>query len=167
MSRRSRSRSASPARGGRLQALGGLVERSRGYRRGGGRPQNGGVEKVSARLRAWTLFFMVGLVLSGLTALAIPTEVEAGAALLGEDFRADGWIPEWAARWLRTIHDGVTTTAERAPLMFYGTDWLAFGHFAIALAFVGALRDPVRNRWLCHRWVSRLESEGAGVGPTP
>ena len=32
--------------------------------------------------------------------------------------------------------------------MFYGTDWLAFGHFAIAVAFVGALRDPVRNRWL-------------------
>ena len=31
--------------------------------------------------------------------------------------------------------------------MFYGTDWLAFGHFVIALAFVGALRDPVRNRW--------------------
>jgi len=34
------------------------------------------------------------------------------------------------------------------PLLFYGTDWLAFGHFAIAIAFVGALRDPVRNRWL-------------------
>ena len=32
--------------------------------------------------------------------------------------------------------------------MFYGTDWLAFGHFVIALAFLGALRDPVRNRWL-------------------
>jgi hypothetical protein len=32
--------------------------------------------------------------------------------------------------------------------MLYGTDWLAFGHFMIALAFVGALRDPVRNRWL-------------------
>jgi hypothetical protein len=32
--------------------------------------------------------------------------------------------------------------------MFYGTDWLAFGHFMIAFAFVGALRDPVRNRRL-------------------
>src|SRR5258707_11218602 len=32
--------------------------------------------------------------------------------------------------------------------MFYGTDWLAFGHFVIGLAFFGALRDPVRNRWL-------------------
>ena len=33
-------------------------------------------------------------------------------------------------------------------LLFYSTDWLAFGHFVIAIAFVGALRDPVRNRWL-------------------
>jgi hypothetical protein len=32
--------------------------------------------------------------------------------------------------------------------MAYGTDWLAFGHFVIAIAFIGALRDPVRNRWL-------------------
>ena len=36
----------------------------------------------------------------------------------------------------------------RSPFVFYGADWLAFGHFAIAIAFVGALRDPVRNRWL-------------------
>jgi len=34
------------------------------------------------------------------------------------------------------------------PFLFYGTDWLAFGHFMIAIAFVGALRDPVRNSWL-------------------
>jgi hypothetical protein len=30
----------------------------------------------------------------------------------------------------------------------YGTDWLAFGHFMIALAFVGPLRHPVRNIWV-------------------
>jgi hypothetical protein len=32
--------------------------------------------------------------------------------------------------------------------MAYGTDWLAFGHIAIAIAFIGALRNPVRNIWL-------------------
>jgi len=42
----------------------------------------------------------------------------------------------------------VEATASQAPLMFYGTDWLAFGHFVIGLAFLGAFRDPVRNRWL-------------------
>ena len=32
--------------------------------------------------------------------------------------------------------------------MAYGTDWLAFGHFAIAIAFIGPWRDPVRNIWV-------------------
>jgi len=32
--------------------------------------------------------------------------------------------------------------------MAYGTDWLAFGHFAIAVIYIGAWREPVRNRWL-------------------
>jgi len=41
----------------------------------------------------------------------------------------------------------VEAQAER-PFLFYGTDWLAFGHIVIAFVFVGALRDPVRNRWL-------------------
>jgi hypothetical protein len=50
--------------------------------------------------------------------------------------------------WLTTLRDGIHVASERAPFLFYGTDWLAFGHFVIALAFVGALRDPVRNRWL-------------------
>ena len=56
----------------------------------------------------------------------------------------------------------------------YGTDWLAFGHFAIAIAFVGALRGiPVWWRlidcsfgvfgliplWLCRRWAADLETQ--------
>ena len=40
------------------------------------------------------------------------------------------------------------SSTQTFPFLFYGTDWLAFGHFVIAIAFVGALRDPVRNRWL-------------------
>jgi hypothetical protein len=32
--------------------------------------------------------------------------------------------------------------------MFYGTDWLAFAHIVIAIAFIGPLRDPVKNVWV-------------------
>ncbi|HET9315800.1 MAG TPA: hypothetical protein VFQ51_09425, partial [Vicinamibacteria bacterium] len=42
----------------------------------------------------------------------------------------------------------VSLMSREAPFLSYGTDWLAFGHFMIALVFVGALQDPVRNRWL-------------------
>jgi hypothetical protein len=34
--------------------------------------------------------------------------------------------------------------------MAYGTDWLAFAHLVIAVAFWGPLRDPVRNIWVVH-----------------
>lgn len=86
--------------------------------------------------------------LSGVTAVPIRAEVALGARLLGEDFTAGGAIPPAVATWLRTVRDAVEAASSRSPLLFYGTDWLAFGHIAIALAFVGALRDPVRNRWL-------------------
>jgi hypothetical protein len=106
------------------------------------------MERLLARTRRWTVFFMAGLVVSGATAIPIHAQLNAAVALLGEDLRADGAIPEGAAAWLRTLRDGIRGTADRAPFMFYGTDWLAFGHLMIALSFVGAVRDPLRNRWL-------------------
>jgi hypothetical protein len=101
-----------------------------------------------ARIRAWTVFFIAGLVVSGATAIPIQSEVRVAQTLLGDDLSAQGRIPPGGSAWLRTVRDAINTTAERAPLMFYGTDWLAFGHFVIAIAYIGALRDPVRNRWL-------------------
>jgi hypothetical protein len=106
------------------------------------------MDRLRARIRAWTLFFIIGLLISGATAVPIQSEVALGEALLGEDFAAGGRMPAQVAAWLRTVRDAVETTATHAPLMFYGTDWLAFGHVVVALAFIGALRDPVRNRWL-------------------
>ena len=105
-------------------------------------------ERLRSRLRGWTLFFILGLVVSGATAIPIATQTRAAERLLGHDFRAGGTVPEGAATWLRAVRDAVEGTAGNAPLMFYGTDWLAFGHFAIAVAFIGALKDPARNRWL-------------------
>jgi hypothetical protein len=34
------------------------------------------------------------------------------------------------------------------PFLLYGTDWLAFAHLVIAVAFYGPYRDPVRNVWV-------------------
>ena len=105
-------------------------------------------DPLRARLRAGTLFIIVGLFLSGATALPLPSEIALAQAVLGPDMSAGGRLPAFVADWFRTVRDAVEQTDARAPLMFYGTDWLAFGHFAIGLACLGALRDPVRNRWL-------------------
>ena len=50
--------------------------------------------------------------------------------------------------WIERIHRGLTETGDRYPFLAYGTDWLAFAHLTIACAFIGPLRDPVRNIWV-------------------
>jgi hypothetical protein len=87
------------------------------------------------KIRLLTGFFILGLFLSGVTAIPLQSEVDC----LAKHFDSE---------WLSRIHAALGQTQAQYPFLFYGTDWLAFGHFVIAIAFIGALRDPVRNRWL-------------------
>jgi hypothetical protein len=106
---------------------------------------------LRGRIRTLTWLFIVGLVLSGATAIPLPSEVHWLMKVTGarEWVQVPGSLPApgWAV-WLTRVQDALNQTDQRWPFVFYGGDWLAFGHFAIAIAFVGALRDPVRNRWL-------------------
>jgi hypothetical protein len=101
---------------------------------------------LTRRIRILTMFFILGLVISGVTAIPLNTEI----SLLAKWFPSNSGSPAIAemARWLGKVQAALGETKQNFPFLFYGTDWLAFGHFVIALAFVGALRDPVRNRWL-------------------
>ena len=102
-----------------------------------------------ARIRVVTVLFIIGMVLSGATAIPLLTEIDWLAKLTGarETLTATAGTPAWAF-WLCKVQDAIHLAAEKSFFLFYGTDWLAFGHFVIALAFVGALRDPIRNKWL-------------------
>lgn len=73
----------------------------------------------------------------------MPGEVNRLVNFLGPDGQ-----PSVAAAWLLRVREALVQTQTQHPFLFYGTDWLAFGHFVTAIAFLGALRDPVRNRWL-------------------
>jgi len=46
--------------------------------------------------------------------------------------------------WLNKVRNGLDATYGRYPFIAYGTDWLAFGHFVIALVFYWAWKDPIR-----------------------
>jgi hypothetical protein len=50
--------------------------------------------------------------------------------------------------WLRRVYDALADSNRRYPFLAYGTDWLAFAHLVIAIAFIGPLIDPVRNKWV-------------------
>jgi hypothetical protein len=93
------------------------------------------------RIRALTWVFIVGLVLAGVTAIPLRWELEVLAKLSGADANSTGFL----VHWIRQVETALNQTAAQFPFLFYGTDWLAFGHFVIAIAFIGALRDPVRN----------------------
>jgi hypothetical protein len=55
------------------------------------------------------------------------------------------------AGWIARVRDGLDLAESRFPFLFYGFDWLGFGHLVIAAVFVGPFRDPVRNVWVI-RW---------------
>jgi len=103
---------------------------------------------LRGRIRSWTWVFIGGLVISGATAIPLVTELEWLTRWAGLENQTSATTASTLGRWLLTTREALHDTAAHHPLLFYGTDWLAFGHFVIAVAFIGALRDPVRNRWL-------------------
>lgn len=50
--------------------------------------------------------------------------------------------------WIERVRRGLDTADAEYPFLLYGTDWLAFAHLVIAVAFYGPYRDPVRNIWV-------------------
>lgn len=98
---------------------------------------------LQRRIRVWVWLFIIGLAISGATAIPLQTEVHTLATWFG-----DSQQHSLLAQWLFKVDHALTDVGTNHPFLFYGTDWLAFGHFMIALVFVGALRDPVRNKWL-------------------
>ena len=92
------------------------------------------------RIRVLLSVFIVGLVISGATALPLEMELRivAHGAAAGPG----------ATKWLLKIRDALIETNAKYPFIAYGTDWLAFAHFVIAIAFIGAWREPVKNIWV-------------------
>ena len=100
------------------------------------------------RVRILLGIFIAGLVLSGLTAFPLATELRWLTAVLGA--APDGKPEEYSGllSWLVRVRNAVEHTGAEYPFLAYGTDWLAFAHLVIAIAFIGPLRDPVRNVWV-------------------
>ncbi len=97
-------------------------------------------QRLIPRIRILLAVFIVGLVLSGATALPLETELKF----------AIQWISGESApaHWLLRIQDALAETNAKYPFIAYGTDWLAFAHFVIAVLFIGPLRAPVKNIWV-------------------
>lgn len=97
--------------------------------------------KLRKRIKYFIIFFIVGLILSGVTAFPIESEL----AFIKQKLSSS---PGYLKNWINTVYLAVAATNKNFTYLSYGTDWLAFAHLVIAVAFIGPLKDPVRNIWI-------------------
>ncbi len=102
---------------------------------------------IMTRVRLLLGFFVVALAASGLTAFPLLWETRLLVDWFGEGTRLAGILPA-LAWWLSHVHQGVEALHRDYPFLAYGTDWLAFAHLVIAVAFWGPIKDPVKNVWV-------------------
>jgi len=97
-------------------------------------------------IRIWLSVVILGLILSGVTAFPLQRELHL-LVRIATQLNLPLHAPTLNA-WLVRVSDALTDTDVRYPFLAYGTDWLAFAHLVIAVAFVGPWRDPFRNQWI-------------------
>src|SRR4051812_28114499 len=89
-------------------------------------------------------FFIIGLVVSGLTTFPLQWELNLLHRILGETAPTDGRNIQGLAQWIGFVRTGVTATYSQFPFFGYATDWLGFGHIVIAAFFLLPFTDPLR-----------------------
>jgi hypothetical protein len=105
-------------------------------------------EKALRKIHFWLIVFIAGLVVSGVTAFPLQSELGWMLRLLGAPSvrpvaQAVSLLP-----WITLAHRALAETNAQYPFLAYGTDWLAFAHLVLAVLFIGPYRDPVRNKWV-------------------
>ncbi len=85
-----------------------------------------------------------GLFISGVTVWPLVSELTWLVRVTWGQQEATGELHGFL---LRTI-EGLKATEAAYPFLLYGFDWLAFAHIVLAILFIGALRDPVKNVWV-------------------
>lgn len=98
-------------------------------------------EQIKFKIRFWIGLFIIGLVLSGITAFPIETQLSIVVKYIS-------YMPEFLSEWINKVYYAVKATNESYPFMSYGTDWLAFAHIVIAVVFIGPFINPVKNIWV-------------------
>ncbi len=104
-------------------------------------------DKILLRVRVLASIFVIGLILSGVTAFPLVWELGILERLFGQGTFMEDIFPPMA-EWISHIHSGIEEMSTEQPFIFYGTDWLAFGHIAIGIFMIGVIVNPVKNIWV-------------------
>ena len=96
---------------------------------------------IKQQIQAWLMFFISALIVSGITAFALETELSWLRNTINNQNSA-------LYVWINKVYWALHETYSKYPYLAYGYDWLAFAHLVIAVAFIGPLREPVLNKWI-------------------
>ena len=107
-------------------------------------------KKLLFKVRTLIVFFICGLLVSGITAFPLEWELSTLCHLLNIPITDTAIVDGGLSGWLAQVMLGLTATGQHYPFLFYGTDWLAFAHIVIAALFVGPLINPERNVWVIY-----------------
>jgi hypothetical protein len=102
---------------------------------------------LTRRFRAVLTLFLLGLIISGVTAFPLRWELNLLASWMGVD-AADPASLGGLKYWIAYVRSGLEQSYAGYPFLAYGTDWLAFAHLVIAVFFIGPLREPTRHDWI-------------------
>jgi hypothetical protein len=97
---------------------------------------------ATRRFRIVLAAFIAGLLLSGITAFPLLAEMRLLTQWLGVGDAVSPAGYSGLEFWILTVRFGLEDMYGRYPWIAYGTDWLAFGHIAIALFFIGPWLRP-------------------------
>lgn len=92
--------------------------------------------------------FIIGLILSGVTAFPLLTEMRLLGSWLGITNAADYVQLSGLRHWIARVLHALEYNQSHFPFLAYGTDWLAFGHLGIAVFFIRPLFKPLESDWV-------------------
>jgi hypothetical protein len=97
--------------------------------------------------RIWLILFSTALILAGTTAIFPREGLRLLSPLFTQGSILDSFWPSMA-QWLTLVHQAIEETYDKYPFLAYGYDWLAFGHYIIAIPFIMAIRDTRQIPWV-------------------
>jgi hypothetical protein len=100
-------------------------------------------KKLKREIQILLYTFIVGLIVSGVTAFPIYTELTYAHDLITR-FKLNNSL----SVWIEKVYQASSDIDTKYPFISYGTDWLAFAHLVLAVLFLGIIKDPVRNIWV-------------------
>lgn len=98
------------------------------------------------RFRIILGLFIAGLIVSGVTAFPLLTEMKLLVSWLGLGDAVSPTGHDGLTFWILTVKCGLEDMYGHYPWIAYGTDWLAFGHIVIAMFFIGPMIRPAEAR---------------------